>query len=77
LYEDAGDGFQYQKGEYRVWNFTAKQAGSVVKVAITANQGRLKPTKRKYKIIVVTDTKTIESDWIAKNRITIKMLGQH
>jgi alpha-glucosidase len=73
LYEDAGDGFRYKNGEYLVSGFTAKQKGSNVKVEIKSEEGNLKSINRKYKIIVVTDNGTIESEWIAKNKITVKM----
>jgi len=73
LYEDAGDGFQYQKGEYLVSGFTAKQVGPVVKVEIKTKVGSLKPQNRKYKIIIITNNGSIESDWVQKNSITIKM----
>jgi len=73
MYEDAGDGFQYQKGEYMVSRFTARQVGSVVKVDISTKEGNLKLQSRKYKVIVVNDRKSIESDWIAKNSITVKI----
>ncbi|MDO9255303.1 MAG: glycoside hydrolase family 31 protein [Bacteroidales bacterium] len=73
LYEDAGDGFQYLKGEFLISGFTAKLGGSVVKVEITVKEGALKQGKRKYKVIVVTDNGSIESDWIQKNSISIKM----
>ena len=73
MYEDAGDGFQYQKGEYLVSGFTAKQYGSIVKVEITFMEGNLKPTDRKYKIIVITNKTSIESDWIKGKSIIVKM----
>jgi len=73
LYEDAGEGFQYQKGEYHISGFTAKQKGSNVKVDIKPMEGNLKPTNRKYKVIVVTDDGSVESDWIQKNRIKLKI----
>jgi alpha-glucosidase len=73
LYEDASEGFQYQKGEFLVSGFTAKQKGSKVKVKIKSEGGNLKSTNRRYKVIVVTDNGTIESEWIAKNRITVGM----
>jgi alpha-glucosidase len=73
MYEDAGDGFQYQKGEYLVSGFTARQVGSVVKVDISTKEGNLKPQSRKYKVIVVNDRKLIESDWIPKDSITVKI----
>lgn len=73
LYEDAGDGFQYKKGEYLISGFTAKQVGSAVKVEVTDKEGNLKSGNRKYKVIVVTDNGSIENDWVSGNSILLKM----
>ena len=73
LYEDAGDGFQYKNGEYLISSFSAKQVGSVVKVEITAREGKLKPAKKSYKVVVATDSGSIISDWISKNSIIVKL----
>jgi hypothetical protein len=73
LYEDAGDGFGYREGEYLISGFTARQVGPVVKVEITFKKGTLKPGKRKYKVILVNDIGSIESDWVQKNSISVKM----
>lgn len=63
MYEDAGDGFQYKKGEYLLSGYRAVQTGTSVKVTVTAKDGNLKPTNRNYKICVVTDKGTFESKW--------------
>lgn len=73
MYEDAGDGFQYKKGAYLISNFTAKQIGSTVEVEITAKEGNLKATNRKYKILVVTDKGTVEGDWTKGTKISVKL----
>jgi len=73
LYEDAGDGFQYQKGEYRNNSFTARQNGSTINVTIAPKDGKLKPTNRKYKVFVVTDKGAHESLWMIGNSIKIEL----
>jgi len=73
LYEDAGDGFQYKNGEYLVSIFSAKKVGSIVKVEITAKEGNLKTAKKKFQVVVVTDSGSITSSWISKNSITVKL----
>ena len=73
LYEDAGDGFQYQKGEYLVSAFNAKKVGSSVNIEISAKEGKLKLKSRKYKVIIVNSNKVIESAWISRNKITVKL----
>ncbi|MDR3652095.1 MAG: glycoside hydrolase family 31 protein [Paludibacter sp.] len=73
MYEDAGDGFQYQHGAYLLSTFTAKQAGQKVEVKIAAKGGNLKPTGRKYKIIVVTDKGTVETGWTTDTKVSVKL----
>ena len=76
LYEDAGDGFGYQKGEYLISNFSAKQIGSTVKVQIAAQEGKLKAANRTYKVIVVTDNGMVKGKWTSGNTITIDLKSQ-
>ena len=73
LYEDAGDGFQYKKGDYLISGFTAKQVGSTVKVQITAKEGNLKSTNRKYKVALVTNNGTVEGSWTTNTNINFKL----
>lgn len=72
VYEDAGDGFQYQKGEYMISDFEAIQTGSTVKVVISRKKGDLKRPDRKYKVCIVTDKAPVESDWSKDNIIYVK-----
>lgn len=73
MYEDAGDGFGYQKGEYLVSGFTARQTDAKIQVKIIRTEGSLKPAGRKYKVVVVTDSGAFESEWVGKKIITIRM----
>jgi len=73
LYEDAGEGFDYQNGEYRNYAFTALLKGSTVNVTITPTDGKLKPASRKYKVSVVTDKGTYESKWKKGNSVSVKI----
>lgn len=73
LYEDAGDGFQYKKGEYRIYNFTARQKGSVVKIAITSKEGKLHEATRNYRVCIVTDNGTIEGNWTNATGISVAL----
>ena len=63
LYEDAGDGYGYQQGEYLLSSFSAEQHGTVVKVRIKSLEGSLRHADRKYKIILVNKNGAVESDW--------------
>jgi len=73
LYEDAGEGFDYQNGEYRIFTFTALLKGSTVNITITPTDGKLKPASRKYKVCVVTDKGTYESKWKKGNSVSVKL----
>jgi len=73
LYEDAGDGFQYQKGEYLISDISAKTNGSSVIVEIKNNGGSLKPKNRNYKVIIVRDKNLVESSWIPQKTITVSL----
>jgi len=53
LYEDAGDGFGYTKGEYLLSNLLAKQVGDKVDVKISVEAGNLKTRKRSFKVVVL------------------------
>lgn len=71
LYEDAGDGYQYRNGEYRIYRFSAFQKGSVLLVTITPKEGNLKPTNRKYRVCVLTDRGMVEDEWTKGTRISV------
>jgi alpha-glucosidase len=73
LYEDAGEGYQYQNGEYLVSGFTARQVGKDVKVKITYKEGNLKPENRKYKVIIATEGEIVESKWFSKKELTMRI----
>jgi len=71
LYEDAGDGFQYRKGEFLISTFKAKQTGSSVRVVIKSVEGKLKPTNRNYKVCIVTDNGTLEGKWTKGTTVSL------
>ena len=73
LYEDAGDGFQYRKGEYLITSFTAVQTGSTVRVTIKNVEGKLKATNRNYKVCIVTDKGSVESTWTKNTGISVRL----
>ena len=73
LYEDAGDGFQYRKGEFLISAFKAKQTGSSVRVVIKSVEGKLKPTNRNYKVCIVTDNGTLEGKWTKGTTVSLAL----
>lgn len=73
LYEDAGDGFEYQKGGYLLSAIKATAKGSTIQVTMKALDGNLKIHNRVFKVIVVNDTQTFESSWSLEKKIVLKI----
>jgi len=71
LYEDAGEGFQFRKGEYLISSFSAKQTGSSVKLSIKGLEGKLKSTNRKYKVCLLTSKGTVEGNWTKGSNLSV------
>lgn len=72
LYEDAGDGFEYQKGEYLISRFNAKLTGTKVKVTVKAETGKMKTNLRYYKVVVIGDKNTSVSNWTTDKEIQVQ-----
>ncbi len=71
LYEDAGEGFNYLKGEYRTFEFRAKQKGNILSVKIDSKKGSLKHPGRNYKVKLVTDNSSVEGTWTKSSLLHI------
>jgi alpha-glucosidase len=54
LYEDAGDGYGYQKGDYLLTTYTAKRIGDKVQVYVSGGEGQRSRIKRNLNIRVLT-----------------------
>ncbi|MBN1599279.1 MAG: DUF5110 domain-containing protein [Bacteroidales bacterium] len=74
LYSDAGDEFEYLKGQYAVDYFIAEKSGEN-KIIITCSrkEGHLKEEKRYYRIGIVTDSGIVYSEWKNKKKIEISL----
>jgi alpha-glucosidase len=58
LYEDAGDGFGYRDGEYRLTRFTAQLEGGRLVVKAAGGEGSWSlPVGRRYKVTVLAEGK--------------------
>jgi alpha-glucosidase len=55
LYEDAGDGFDYKKGQYALTHFRLHQSVGKVHIAAEQTEGHLPPRARKLKIHLATN----------------------
>lgn len=56
LYEDAGDGFEYQKGQYALTRFQLHYGNGRVRVTAEQREGKLAPRSRKLAVRLVTNT---------------------
>jgi alpha-glucosidase len=58
LYEDAGEGYGYQTGDYLLTTYTAEQVDNTVEVRIASEEGDRERPERTIDIMVVTDSGT-------------------
>jgi alpha-glucosidase len=73
LYEDAGDGFGYTRGDYRLTHYTAKRQGNRVIVEAHKEQGQMSMPKRKVHIELITDKGVIKTAGQEAQAIEIDM----
>jgi len=73
LYEDAGDGFGYQKGDFLLSVFTAKQSGKSLTLKITSKAGKRNTDISRYRIVVVTEQGSFTSSWRKGKRIRVNL----
>ncbi|MDE6335740.1 MAG: DUF5110 domain-containing protein [Muribaculaceae bacterium] len=73
LYEDAGDGFGYKKGEYAKYEAKAKLDGKQLTVSLSRVGGEMKTNPKRLRIGFVTDGKIIYSPWIDSSTVTMKI----
>lgn len=74
LYEDAGDGFGYRKGEYSLSEISASTEGRSVKIKIEQKEGKSSSRVKYLRIGLVSDYRVIYSPWIQGPEATIKYI---
>lgn len=62
LYEDAGEGFEYQKGMYILTTYEASQKDNTVSVRIRSEQGAMQRPQRGAHVELITDSGVITAD---------------
>jgi alpha-glucosidase len=72
LYEDAGDGFGYREGEYRLVRYTARVEGSEVVVRRAVEEGGWPLADRNVVIHVVEDGGAIRWEGEAAERMRVR-----
>ncbi|CAG0982345.1 alpha-glucosidase [Phycisphaerales bacterium] len=60
LYEDSGDGYGYQNGQYLLTTYRAESNGGVVTVTVGGTEGSMKRPARKLVVRVVTHDRAVE-----------------
>jgi alpha-glucosidase len=73
LYEDAGDGFDYQKGQYRLTEMKAVKLKNQLKVTLTQKDGQLAPVQRQLRIGYVNGGRVKYSAWKTGSEITVSI----
>ena len=73
LYEDDGDGFDYQRGQYRLTQMKAVVEKKQLKVTLRQIDGKLLPKNRKVRIGYVNGGKVKYSPWKDGDEITISL----
>jgi len=70
LYDDAGEGYGYQSGDYAMLNFEATAVDGKVEVRIEQTEGS-RTMDRKYKIALVQDGTVTYSEWQSGDMIRL------
>jgi alpha-glucosidase len=72
LYEDDGDGFAYQQGNFAEYKLQAATEGKKLTVSISKVGGKAAEKQRTLRVGIVCDGKVTYSPWTAGNSVTMK-----
>jgi len=73
LYEDAGDGYGYQNGDYLFTTYSAEQAEGEVRVRIESEEGDRARPERTVAVVVITDDGEFEGSGSETSTITVPL----
>jgi alpha-glucosidase len=73
LYEDAGEGFGYKKGEFAVWTFSATTKGKTILVSALKTKGNLSEKPKTFKLKLISDIKVTETKWLKNKILSIQL----
>ncbi len=73
LYEDAGNGYGYQKGDYLLTTYGAVRTGDKVTVSVTHVEGRRARPARKVVVELVTASGTVEASGVDGQPVTVRL----
>ena len=73
LYEDAGDGYGYQHGQYLLTTYSAAKRGNKVTVRIAAAEGKMKRPRRTVNVEIITSRQVVKASGSETEGITVKI----
>lgn len=73
LYEDAGDGYGYERGQYLLTTYSAAKRGNKVTVKIAAAEGNMKRPHRAANIEIITGRQVIRANGAETDGIIVKI----
>jgi alpha-glucosidase len=73
LYEDAGEGYGYQSGDYLLTTYAAQHVDDTVEVRIASEEGDRERPQRTIQVIVVTDDGSFEGSGPETSTITVPL----
>lgn len=73
LYEDAGDGFAYRKGDYAISEISAVSDSKNITVKIAQAEGKRSSAVKHLRVGIVVDGKVIYSPWTDGTTVTMKL----
>lgn len=75
LYEDAGDGFGYRKGEYCLSEIRAISQSKKITVSLKPKEGKSQSQVKYLRIGIVSDNRIIYSPWTKGTEVTMKWVA--
>ena len=76
LYEDAGDGFEYTRGDYALTKYRAVRQGDSVLVAVETREGKRKIPDRAIQVRVVTDQGSREGHGMESKGVVVSLTNE-
>jgi len=73
LYEDAGDGYGYENGEYLLTTYCAEKHGDRVIIRMNDEEGELKRPDRVVNIEIIAGRRVVRASGVEKDCISVKI----
>ena len=73
LYEDDGEGYGYETGDYLLTRYAAEQSGDVVEVRVASEDGDRERPSRTVDVVIITDAGRFEGSGVDGSTITVSV----